>query len=144
VSCIKREIFVIDDDSGMRKSLSVLLGNSGYSTSTYHSAEAFLATLEVSSADRGCVVLDMHLEGMSGVELARHLVRMGSHLPIIFITGNDSDRERKAALQPNCVAYLSKPFSAAVLLDAIDRALRNCVRIEDDKYYSPPSIRNKL
>ena len=77
------------------------------------------------NAHHGCIVLDIHLEGMSGVELASRLARTGNALPIIFMTGKDSDTERRAALKPNCMAYLTKPFSAALLLDAIDRALTN-------------------
>jgi FixJ family two-component response regulator len=125
VRCAETTIFVIDDDAGMRKSLAVLLDKSGYSTKTFASAEAFLANVETSEPHRGCVVLDIHLEGMSGVELASRLARTGYALPIIFMTGKDSDMERRAALKPNCMAYLTKPFSAALLLDAIDRALTN-------------------
>ena len=120
-----KTIIVIDDDPSMRNSLAVLLGKSGYNTMTYASAEAFLsnaATLEVHST---CLILDIHLDGMSGIELAKRMARKGNRPPIIFITGNDSDSERQAALQPNCASYLAKPFSAAVLLEAIDRALTN-------------------
>lgn len=122
--CAETTIFVIDDDPGMRRSLTVLLDKTGYSTKTFASAEAFLANVGTSQTYRGCIVLDIHLEGMSGVELATHLARTGNALPIIFMTGKDSDTERRAALA-NCMAYLTKPFPAALLLDAIDRALTN-------------------
>ena len=118
-------IFVVDDDVSMRRSLAVLLDNIGYRTRTYASAETFLANIEASDAHHGCIVLDIHLEGMSGVELASRLAQTGNDLPIIFMTGKDSETERRAALEPNCMAYLTKPFPAALLLDAIDRALTN-------------------
>ena len=125
VHSIETIIFVIDDDEGMRRSLAALLDKTGYNTRTYASAETFLANVGASEKRRGCIILDIHLEGMSGVELASRLARTGNDLPIIFMTGKDSDTERRAALEPNCMAYLTKPFPAALLLDAIDRALTN-------------------
>lgn len=91
----------------------------------YASAEAFLATMGELETRRGCIVLDIHLEGMSGIELATRLARTGNTLPIIFMTGKDSDTERLAGFQPNCAAYLTKPFAAALLLDTIDQTLTN-------------------
>ena len=116
-------VFVVDDDASMRRSLAVLLNKSGFNTVLYESAEAFLSTFEPSQMRNACMVLDIHLEGTSGVDLARQLSRAGYKLPVIFITGNDNDAARRAALQEGCVAFLAKPFSAGVLLDAIDHAL---------------------
>ena len=118
-------IFVVDDDPSMRKSLSILLDNRGYRNETYATAEALLSIFATFPRRSGCLVLDIHLTGMSGLELAGRLSRAGNPPPVIFITGNGGDRERQAAQQLNCVAYLEKPFSAASLFDAIDRALTN-------------------
>jgi FixJ family two-component response regulator len=116
-------VFVVDDDPSMRKSLSVLLSRSGFNTALYESAEAFLSAFEPLQTQNACMVLDIHLDGMSGVDLAGRLSEAGHQLPVIFITGNDNAAARRAALQESCVALLTKPFPAAVLLDAIDQAL---------------------
>jgi FixJ family two-component response regulator len=115
-------VFVIDDDPGFRKSVALLLEKLGFNTELYGSAEAFLSTRSAPSRD-GCIVLDIHLKGMSGIELAKRLADGGHALPIIFVTGNDNDAVRKAALAQNCVAYLPKPFAAKALSQAIDHAL---------------------
>lgn len=114
-------VFVIDDDPGFRKSVALLLGKLGFNTELYASAEAFLSQLE--PPRDGCILLDVHLEGMSGIELAKRLTGSGHALPIIFVTGNDNVAVRKAALEQDCVAYLLKPFAAKALLEAVDQAL---------------------
>jgi FixJ family two-component response regulator len=116
-------IFVIDDDPGFRRSVALLLEKLGFNTELYGSAEAFLSSPRFRTSRDGCIVLDIHLKGMSGIELAKQLADGGHALPIIFVTGNDNDSVRKAALAQNCVAYLPKPFAAKALSQAIDRAL---------------------
>ena len=88
---------------------------------TFSSAEEFWA--RANPTDAVCLVLDIHLGGASGIELRRQLLQSGSAVPVIFITGNDSETTRKAALQAGCSAYLPKPFSAKALVDGINRAL---------------------
>jgi FixJ family two-component response regulator len=116
-------IFVIDDDPGFRKSVALLLEKLGFKTELYGSAEAFLSSPRSAPSRDGCIVLDIHLKGMSGIELAKRLADGGQALPIIFVTGNDNETVRKAALAQNCVAYLPKPFAAKALSQAIDHAL---------------------
>ena len=116
-------VFIVDDDPSMRKSLAALLNKSGFNTVLYESAEAFLSAFEPPQMQNACMVLDIHLDGMSGVDLAGQLSQAGHKIPVIFITGNDNAAARRAALQESCVALLTKPFSAAVLLDSIDQAL---------------------
>jgi FixJ family two-component response regulator len=116
-------VFVIDDDPGFRKSVALLLEKLGFKTELYGSAEAFLSSPRFTASLDGCIVLDIHLKGMSGIELAKQLADGGHALPIIFVTGNDNDVVRKAALAQNCVAYLPKPFAAKALSQAIDHAL---------------------
>ena len=116
-------IFVIDDDPGFRKSVALLLEKLGFKTELYGSAEAFLSSPRSAPSRDGCIVLDIHLKGMSGIELAKRLADGGHALPIIFVTGNDTDAVRKAALAQNCIAYLTKPFAAKALSQAIDHAL---------------------
>ena len=116
-------VFVVDDDPGFRKSIALLLSKCGFSPELYPSAEAFLSSADISRTRNSCIVLDIQLDGMSGIELGRRLSWTGYAPPIIYITGNDSDASREAALQQNCVMYLTKPFVAKALIDAVDRAL---------------------
>ena len=113
-------IGIVEDDTSMLKGINRLLDVHGYSTELYNSAESYID--QASASDAACLIVDIHLSGMSGIELHRHLTASGSTLPIIFITAVDNKQTEKAALEIGCIAYLYKPFSAAVLIDAIDRA----------------------
>lgn len=116
-------VFVIDDDPAMLKSIASLLNNLGFVTEQYSSAEAFLSASTFCSAPNSCIVLDIQLSGISGIELRSRLASAGQARPIIFITGNDSESVRKTAMQQGCVAYLTKPCPPKLLIDAIERAL---------------------
>jgi FixJ family two-component response regulator len=116
---IQRKIVtVIDDDPAMLKALVRLLRNKGLDVKTFVSAEAFLAA----PCNTACLILDIHLGGMSGIELRRQLVASGSKLPTIFITAVDDDALREEATEVGCVAYLRKPCPASLLMDAIAKA----------------------
>jgi FixJ family two-component response regulator len=113
-------VFLVDDDPAVLRCLQRLLKVHGFSAQAFSSAEAFCAS---ANFDEGlCLVLDIDLPGMSGIELSRRLAASGSTLPVIFITGNDAEPVRKNAIEAGCLAYLSKPFPAQLLLDAIDHA----------------------
>ena len=118
---LRRPIFVIDDDPGMLRSIERLLNARGHHVQVFNSAEAFLDNANPDEA--GCLLLDINLGGMSGIELGRKLTFSGISIPIIFITSEDSDVVRGAALDVGCAAYLSKPVSAKQLIDAVDKAL---------------------
>jgi FixJ family two-component response regulator len=116
-------IFVVDDDPGILKSVGRLLAAHGYTPRLFNSAEAFQAH---TSPDEGaCVILDIQLGGVSGIELGRTISHSGDSIPIIFITGNDSESTRRKAMDVGCKAYLTKPLSAAVLVDAVAKAARD-------------------
>lgn len=118
----KTLIAVVDDDAIMLKSLLSLLDAHGYSPQGFVSAEAFLQGDGVTEA--ACLVLDINLDGMSGIDLGRQLAVSGCALPVIFITASeDVDTEREATAS-GCVAYLRKPFSGGMLIDAIEKAMR--------------------
>jgi FixJ family two-component response regulator len=117
---LRRTIFIIDDDPSMLRSIERLLKVHQFDVKAFESAEAALDSDGLS--DAGCLVLDIDLGGMSGIELKRHLVGSGVFVPVIFITGKDSETVRKAALEVGCAAYLSKPFAANQLTDAIEKA----------------------
>jgi FixJ family two-component response regulator len=114
-------VAVVEDDPSMRKSVERLLNMHGFVTEGYSSAEAFLSCDSASRA--ACVVLDIHLEGMSGLALRSRLTSSGSGLPVIFITAIDDDALESEAVQAGCVAYLHKPFSAGLLIAAVAKAL---------------------
>src|SRR5262245_49667611 len=116
-----RSIFVIDDDPGMLRSLERLLKVHGFDVRAFENAEAFLDN--ANPRDAGCLLLDIHLRRMSGIELRRHLTFSGISVPVIFITAKDSEAIRAAALEAGCIAYLSKPFPAKQLMNAIEKAL---------------------
>ena len=112
-------VAIVEDDAAMRKSLERLLRASGYTTTAFASAEEFLQSAIVGSAIG--LVLDIHLGGMSGIELRRHLSDAGSAIPVVFITAFDDSATRAEAIAVGCVDYLQKPFEASRLTSALER-----------------------
>ena len=115
-----RTIAVIDDNPSMLQGLNRLLSAHGFRVQTFASAESFLEG--VASCEADCLLLDIHLGGLSGIELHRKLTASGSDLPIIFMTAIDNEATRQEAFDTGCVAYLRKPFRASALIEAINRA----------------------
>ena len=110
-------VIVVDDNPGFLKSVTRLLTVHGFATRTFSSAEALLESDGVRGA--ACLLLDIHLGGMSGIELQHRLAASGSSYPIIFMTAIDDDATRREAMDGGCIAYLRKPFAPHLLLDAI-------------------------
>lgn len=117
----KPPVHVIDDDEAMRDSLAFLLDVSGFDPVLYDSADAFLAALPV--AGGGCVLTDVRMPGMSGVELARRLAAEGFGLPIIVMTGHGDVPMAVEAMKTGVVDFIEKPFSDEVLIRAIKAAV---------------------
>jgi FixJ family two-component response regulator len=115
-------VIVVDDDSGILKSVARLLAHHGIDSRTFASAEALLLDSECAQKAT-CLLLDIHLGGISGIDLQRRLAASGLKRPVIFMTGNDDDATRNAAIDAGCIAYLQKPFAQRVLLDAIWKAV---------------------
>jgi FixJ family two-component response regulator len=114
-----RTIVVVDDNPSMLQSLSRLLSAHGFHVQTFASAESFLEDIAKCEAD--CLLLDIHLGGISGVDLQRRLTSSGTDLPVIFMTAIDNEATRQEAFDVGCIAYLTKPFLAKMLIDAINR-----------------------
>jgi FixJ family two-component response regulator len=114
-----RTIAVIDDNPSMLKGLDRLLSAHGFRVHTFTSAELFLENFAACEAD--CLLLDIHLGGISGIDLQRRLTSSGTDLPVIFMTAIDNEATRQEAFDAGCVAYLRKPFLAKMLIDAINR-----------------------
>lgn len=113
-------IGIVDDDASVLRALRRLLRGAGFAVSTFESAEEFLG-LEHTDSIR-CLVLDVHMPGLSGFELQERLTAAQISIPIIFITANDDTPTRERAQQGG-VAYLPKPFEAKSLLAAIRKAI---------------------
>jgi len=121
-------IVVVDNDVSMRSSLVGLLQAAGYEVEGHAPAEAFLESGRLSST--ACLILDVRMPGMSGVELLEHLERVGARIPIVFMTGDSASKLRSKATSARVVEFLEKPFSDDTLFDAIERAIRAAERCE--------------
>jgi FixJ family two-component response regulator len=117
----RRVVCVVDDDASLRRSLRNLLMSVGFRVETFASAEAFLDSVRPRNA--GCMVLDLRMAGMSGLELLRHLAATGSRIPVVMLTAHGDDETRQRSLQAGAVAFLTKPFPSAALVDAVRSAL---------------------
>lgn len=121
-----RTVAVVEDDPSMRRSIERLLNAYGYQTHGYASSETFLESDFAGTI--GCLVLDIHLANMSGIQLRHWLRDFGSSLPVIFITAVDDEALEAEARDAGCVAYLHKPFAATFLLSAVNEALSGLSR----------------
>jgi FixJ family two-component response regulator len=117
-----RFIAIIDSDRGVRRAIGRLLRAHGFRPQGFASAEAFLARGRTD--DPACLVLDVELDGMSGIDLLHRLKADGSSLPVVIMTAVDDKITRRSADAAGCVAYLQKPSSAELLLAAIAKATR--------------------
>ena len=112
-------ISIVDDDLSVRRALRRLVGSAGYLVETFASAQEFLGSRR--QAAIGCLVLDVHMDGMSGFELQERLVSDRREIPIIFITAHDDAGTRERIRTSGAAGYLSKPFDPQALLDVIHR-----------------------
>lgn len=124
-------VYIVDDDDSVRKALKRLLSASGYRVMTFESAEDFLFSHGVCSG--GCIILDIRLPGMSGLDLCEKFVLSGANCPVIFITAQDNPQWLKRATATDAVAYLRKPFDQQVLLDALEAAGKRLEAAETDR-----------
>lgn len=112
---------VVDDDEMLRESLPDLLREFGFAARAFSSGQEFLSSEYLDETD--CLILDVAMPGMSGLDVQKELKRRGQPIPIIFITGQKDDDIRKQALKQGAVKFLYKPFSDSALLDAVNEAL---------------------
>jgi len=114
-------VFIIDDDPSVRKSISFLLRSAGYSVESFNSAEEFL---DLENFNRqGCILLDIFMEGRSGLELQEEIARKFGNLPIIYISGQGDIDMSVKALRKGALNFLQKPIDEQTLIPAIDEAL---------------------
>ncbi len=116
-------VYVVDDDLSVRKSLQRLLKSSGFEVQAFTSGQEFLREADQNAA--GCLILDVVMPGMSGLELQQQLLARGHEVSIIFITAHDSATGKQNALSAGAHAFLRKPFEDLVLLNAIYSAFES-------------------
>ncbi len=127
----ERSVYVVDDDDSVRSGIAKLLLSEGYNVRTFDSAEAFL--------DKGiddqiaCIVLDLQMPGLSGLELQEHLIQDGRELPIVFVTGHGEVPDSVRAMKQGAVDFLSKPFLPTALLDAVSQAIAKGKELTADR-----------
>jgi len=115
-------VYVVDDDEGMRRAIEDLLNTAGYGTASYARPSEFLVGFKPD--DPGCLILDIGLPEMSGLELQHTLNLMGSKLPVIFITGHGDVPMAVRAMKEGAFEFIQKPFRGPDLLEHVDHALQ--------------------
>jgi FixJ family two-component response regulator len=115
-------ISIVDDDESLRNALDDLVRSAGFRTQGFPSAEAFLSSAH--ARDTACLILDVRMPGMNGLDLQRKIVAANWQIPIIFITSHADDDARARALEAGAVGFLYKPFRDDELLNAIEAVLR--------------------
>lgn len=123
----QRKVYVIDDDEAVRDSMRALLESFAIDVSDYPSAGDFLA--RVSAPTNGCMLLDLHMPGMSGLELLELMRQRGWDLPVIVITGRSDDLLKERALRAGVVAVLDKPLDESTLMNALNRAFAHSTTV---------------
>jgi FixJ family two-component response regulator len=117
----RRIVMIVDDDESMRRASRRLIKSFGFAVETFASAEDFLASGRLGAT--ACLVLDVQMPGLNGLELQSRLISEGHQIPIIFITAFDDENVRAQALKAGAVDYLVKPFEEAHLLNGISLTL---------------------
>ena len=120
-------VAIIDDDPEMRQALESMLCAFGYRTEIYASAEEFVRAAITTEA--ACLVVDIQLGDISGVELGRHLSAACFEFPIVFMTGSQEETHWRQAMDHGCIAYLLKPFPPKQLVEALSKAGVSCVSL---------------
>jgi len=116
-------VFIVDDDQAIRYAMQALMESVGLPYEIFHSADQFLEVFSLEKA--GCLVLDIRMPGLGGLELQEQLLEKGSTLPIIFITGHGDVPMAVEAMQKGAVDFIQKPFRDQELLDRISEAMRS-------------------
>ena len=114
-------ISIVDDDESIREAIQSLLRSVGFRAETFASAEQFLQSDQIENT--ACLILDVRMPGMSGLELQRRLIATQCRIPIVFVTAHGDEEARSRALQEGAVEFLLKPFSEEALLNTIQAAL---------------------
>jgi two-component system response regulator FixJ len=134
---VQPTIYVVDDDDGMRRALDTLLSTVGYKTAVFSRPGEFLSQFK--SETHGCLVLDIRMPEMSGLEVQQELNSMGATLPVIFITGHGDVPMAVQAMKEGAFEFIQKPFRDQELLDRINHALK-----QDAEYRNNAARRSEV
>ena len=134
-------VHVIDDDVSWRRSVDRLLAAAGYRVALHESAEAFLATAELDAP--GCILLDMRMPGLTGLQLQQHLLERRQPIPIVFISGHGDIPSTVLAMKSGAETFLTKPVDADVLLKTIEQAILRS-REEHDRRGQLDALRSRV
>ena len=126
----KNLISVVDDDESIRRTTTRLIESFGFRAAAFESADSFLRSGQL--RDTACLIVDVQMPGMNGLQLQSHLAAEGRGIPVIFITAYDDKESRRRAMQAGAVAFLGKPFSDEQLLQTIRSTLRPDIRPYED------------
>jgi FixJ family two-component response regulator len=124
----KHIISVVDDDESARRSTTLLVESFGFQAAGFESADSLLKSGQLQ--ETSCLIVDVQMPGMNGLQLQRHLAASGYKIPIIFITAHDNKESRQQAMQAGADAFLSKPFNDDLLLETIRAAMQDGERTE--------------
>lgn len=116
-------VSIIDDDQDVRQAVQRLMRSRGFATRTFASAEEFLRS--PSLHETACVITDIQMPGMTGIDLHDVMLKQGPRLPVIFLTAFPDDRTEKRALQAGALGFLTKPFDAKTLVRLVDTAVQS-------------------
>ena len=126
-------IRIVDDDAGVRDSYKFLLEGEGWHTADYANAEDFLA--RDNRRIPGCILLDIRMPGMSGLQLQTHLKALKTELPIIFLTAHGTIEDAVKTIKKGACDFLTKPVKDEVLIDAIESAVEACLKTIDEQFH---------
>jgi FixJ family two-component response regulator len=115
-------ISIVDDDQSVREATDALVRSLGYAAATFASAEEFLSSDRMHTTS--CVIADVQMPGLSGIDLQQRLLALGLRLPIIFVTAFPDERSRRRAMDAGAVDFLSKPLSDERLISCLDAAVK--------------------
>jgi FixJ family two-component response regulator len=115
-------ITIIDDDEFVREAVERLIRSLGYDAEMFASAEDYLSQSHVASTQ--CLITDVHMSGLTGVELQTHLIAAGYRIPVIFMSGYSEDAVRATAIRNGAVGFLNKPIRVADLIECLNKALK--------------------
>ncbi len=140
-SILDPTVFVIDDDASMRRALTYLLQSAGYKVETHSSAEEFLRREHYDGV--GCIILDVRMAGLSGMDLQEKLMRSDTSLPIIFLTGHGELSLGVQAMKKGAIDFLTKPCDDEQLLEAVHRAIQKDTQARGS-YQEKQEIRRRI
>jgi FixJ family two-component response regulator len=121
ILCCAPVISIVDDDASVRDAMNGFVRSLGYVAATFRSAEEFLCSERLN--DTSCLIADVQMPGLDGLELQGHLIAEGHPLPMIFVTAFPEERIRTRALKAGAFGFLSKPFEEETLIDCLNKAL---------------------